>query len=576
MATSWFPLQRLQHKVLLAILAIVVVPMLFAAVLVSTWVSSNFENTLERWLSEVARANQNWLSAYQSDALMLGEALAGNELYLTRLKEGRWGSLPPDVQRIAKELGITLIQVYSADRRLLYSSLPVTMNTLWEPDQTQAVLKVALNNASLLAAVGITPLPRVTAPRYYLVLGSLLNDDFISDLSQLNGMKTRLYYREGKSYFDLFSHPGQPVGIDLPETVIKRMEQDKKPYYSTTANEGRYRGFFSPLVDSSGHVEAVMFTGEERRWTDDLLTSRAFTSLAISLVGIAIGVFIGMFLSRMVLRPIKQLHHGVRQLANQDFHATVPIRSQDELGELAQAFNAMAVRLREARDEEQQMFRKDKLSSLGELSAALAHEIRNPIGVVSAAAAMLENKQTDAAQQADLIRMIREESVRVNDLVQDFLQLSRHRQPDFKLIDPAQPLLQALDLALAGRSDIRIHKRLQHGVARVKADPGLLQQAWTNILINAQQAMEEGNAQLFVVSEQVNGHVLVSVEDSGPGISAKVLPRLFEPFYTTKDQGTGLGLSIAHALVDANGGRLEALEPQHHGARFGMRFEIRG
>ncbi|MHB8746239.1 MAG: ATP-binding protein [Gammaproteobacteria bacterium] len=576
MAYRLFRLQRLQQKVLLAILAIVVVPMLFAAVLVSTWVSSNFENTLERWLSEVARANQNWLSAYQSDALMLGEALSGNELYLNRLKQGRWGSLPPDVQRIAKELGITLIQVYSADRHLLYSSLPVTMNTLWEPDQTQAVLKVSLNNASLLAAVGITPLPHVTAPRYYLVLGSLLNDDFISDLSQLSGMKTRLYYREGKSYFDLFSHPDKPVGIDLPDTVIKRMELDKKPYYSTTANEGRYRGFFSPLVDSSGHVEAVMFTGEERRWTDDLLTSRVFTSLAISLVGIAIGVFIGMFLSRMVLRPIKQLHQGVRQLANQDFHATVPIRSQDELGELAQAFNAMAVRLREARDEEQQMFRKDKLSSLGELSAALAHEIRNPIGVVSTAAAMLENPQSDAGQQADLIRMIREESARVNDLVQDFLQLSRHRQPDFKLIDPVQPLLQALDMVFAGRTDIQVHKRLQHGVTRVKADPGLLQQAWSNILINAQQAMSDGNAQLYVVSEQIDGHVLVSVEDSGPGISAKVLPRLFEPFYTTKDQGTGLGLSIAHALVDANGGRLEALEPQHHGARFGMRFEIRG
>ncbi len=562
---------RLQNKVLMAILAIVVVPMLFAAVLVSTWVSSQFENTLERWLGEAARANQNWLSAYQSDALMLGEVLSRNQYYLGELSQHHWGKLPPDVQRIAKELGINLIQVYSADRHLLFSSLPVTMNTLWEPDQTQAVLKVSLNNASLLAAVGITPLQQGPKPQYYLVFGSLLNDDFLSDLSQLSGMKTRLYYREGKNFFDLFSHPEKPVAIDLPASVLRRMERDQKPYYSSDANEGKYRGFFMPLLDSSGHVEAVMFSGLERRWTDDLLISRTFTTLAISLLGIAIGVLIGLLLSRMVLRPIKQLHQGVRQLANQDFNATVAIRSNDELGDLAQAFNAMAVRLREARDEEQQSFRKDKLSSLGELSAALAHEIRNPIGVISTAAALLQKPDAD---QADLIRMIREESARVNGLVQDFLQLSRHRQPEFKLIDPAQPLLQALDMLLAGHTDIQVQRRLLHGTARIKADPGLLLQAWSNILVNAQQAIGAGNAQLYLLSERVDGQVLLSLEDSGPGIPPQVLPRLFEPFYTTKNQGTGLGLSIAHTLVEANGGRLEVLEPQHHGARFGMRFDI--
>jgi len=573
--TYRFPrFDRLQPKVLLAIMAIVVVPMLFAAVLVSTWVSSNFESTLERWLGEAARANKNWLSAYQSDALMLGEVLASNNDYYAGLANRHWERLPPDMLRIAKELGINLIQVYSVDHKLLYSSPPVTMNTLWEPGQTQAVLKVSQHNASLLAAVGITSLPRGAVPRYYLVLGSMLNDDFISDLSQISGMKTRLYYREGKTYFDLFSDPNTPAGIDLPDTVLQRMEQDKKPYYSSAANQGRYRGFFTPLLDSSGHVEAIMFSGQERRWTDDLLTSRLLTTLAISLLGIVIGVLIGLLLSRMVLRPIRQLHQGVRQLANQNFHATVPIRSNDELGDLAQAFNAMAVRLREARDEEQQMFRKDKLSSLGELSAALAHEIRNPIGVISTAAALLQKPDAEPAQQADLIRMIREESARVNGLVQDFLQLSRHRQPDLKLIDPALPLTQALDMALAGRADIQVQKRLQHGAARIKADPGLLQQAWSNILTNAQQAMANGKAQLYVVSERTNGHVLLSVEDSGPGIPAQVLPRLFEPFYTTKDQGTGLGLSIAHTLVEASGGHLEVLEPQHHGARFGMRFEV--
>jgi signal transduction histidine kinase len=406
------------------------------------------------------------------------------------------------------------------------------------------------------------------------VLGSLIAEDFTKELRQLTGLETRIYHREGRNYFDLFSKPEEVMTLrHLAPEALRVLEQEKKTYYSLEAERGEFRGLYTPMLDPTGRVEAIKFSGLERRGMQAVLTNRIALFVLISFTGVVIAVLTGLLLSRLVVRPLEYLRNGVLQLAGQNFNATVPISSDDELGELAMAFNAMAARLREARDEQAQRFQTDKLAAMGELSAALAHEIRNPIGVINTSAALLNKPDVDAPQRAELTRMIREESLRVSNLVQDFLQLSRYRKPVFDVIDPAQPLEAALALALAGRDDVRVERHMMHGDVRIHADTGLLQQAWGGIFTNALQAAGP-DAELSVSSRVANGHVLLAVEDNGPGIPADILPRLFEPFFTTKAQGTGLGLTIAFTLVAANSGRLEAQAPEKRGARFVMRFPI--
>lgn len=566
-------LNRLQRKVMLIILVMVVVPMLVAGVLASAWVSSNFEGRLQRWIEESAVVAQTWLQDYQSDAILLGHVLADDPEFIVNLDSAEPTPLKQPLDQVIQKMGISFVQVYDARNKLIYSSAPVSFQSSWESGQSEAVLKVTQKNKNVLATIGITPIPREGPARYYVVLGSLLDQDFINKLDQLSGLKTRLYYREDNNFYDLFSKPDEVQSLrHLPKEALKRLQQDKKPYYSLEAEQGQFRGQYTPILDSEGHVEAIIFSGLERRGFEELLTNRLAMFFLISLLGIAIGILAGLLLSRLVVRPVEYLRSGVMQLAGQNFHAEVPVSSNDELGDLAKAFNAMAVSLRQARDEQQQRFQKDKLSALGEMSAALAHEIRNPIGVINTAAALLEKPDTDTAKRAELTRMLREESMRVNNLVQDFLQLSRYRQPEFSMIDPAMPLERALDTALAGRTNIRVNKRLEHGDIRVNADAILLQQAWGNILTNALQAIGERDGELTVTSVREDGHTLIAVEDSGPGIPPETMPRLFEPFFTNKEQGTGLGLTIANTLVEANGGSLKILEPEKAGAKFGMRF----
>ncbi len=564
---------RLQTKVMAVILIIVVFPMVSAGVWSAAWVTNNFERSIESWIREAAQVNEDSLHALQSNGLLFADLLVQSAAFQAGVEQRRRIEVPARLVPLLKQLGITLLQLYDDQRQLVYSSMPVKMQTLWQPGQTEAILKVRRGTESLLAAVAITALPQRSVARHYLVLGSLLDSDFLTRLASMSGLRTRLFYPEGNDYARAFGddtrHP--PLKVRLPPGAYAEL-QHQKPFYNERAEEGRYRGLYTPIADNTGHVEAVLFSGLEGDGVDTLLIDRVALTIAIAVLGLLVGAMAGLFLSVSVVQPVADLRDGVLRLAAQDFRAEVPVNSRDELGDLARAFNAMAATLRDARDQQRRDFQKDKLIALGELSLALAHEIRNPLGVINTATSMLPTVQNNPERQAELVRMMREESVRLNRLLKDFQQLARHRRPEFSDIDPVEPLQRAVRVALAGREDVEVQRRLEHGDARISADAELLQQAWMNLLVNALQAIGAGEARLTLHSRCDNGEVIVSLEDSGPGIALEIMPRLFEPFYTTKSGGTGLGLTIANTLVEANGGQLEVLPPEHGGAHFGMRF----
>ena len=563
-------LNRLQRKVLLVVLVIILVPMVITGVLSASWITSRMEASTERWIREAAKVNSDWLDTLNNNGRVFADLFADMAGEHPVFIAGQ-SPIPAQLVPLADELGINLVQVIDPAGRQIYSSPEVTLNTSWQPGQEKAVLKATQGDKNLLAAVTIVRYPKNQPSHYRLVFGTLIDKDLLGRLSSLSGLKTRLFYPRNGDFAKAFSEESQPLRLRLPPAAFDALQQ-RQSYYSKRAENGKYWGLYTPVMDSSGHVEAVLFNGLARHGGDQFLTDRAAVTLAVILLGTLLAAITGLLLSRLVVRPVTYLREGVMKVAAQDFRTSVPITWRDEIGDLTRAFNSMAATLRASRDEERREFQRDKIAALGELSLAMAHEIRNPIGVINTANKLLE-KAEDPARRAELQRMIREECQRLDQFLKDFQQLARHRQPQFTEIDPAVPLERALQVMLAGRDDIHVEREFNHGDHHIRADAELLQQAWVNLIRNALEAMG-GKGELSVGSSVHGKEVMIYLQDNGPGIPVESMTRLFEPFYSTKAEGSGLGLTLANTLVLASGASLELVPHDGPGARFAMRFTI--
>jgi signal transduction histidine kinase len=564
-------INRLQRKVLLAVTVIIVVPMWITGTLSASWVASRIDDSIEHWIREAATANQNALERIHENTRLFADVLDETTQGQLNLRPGK-SPIPRQLQALARQLSINLVQVYDPDGALLYSSHPVRLTTSWAQGQDTAVVKVEQDGTDRLAAITIIRIPHQAEQHYRLVLGTLFDKALLDRLSRASGLKTRLFYPRNGDFAKAFSEEERPLRLRLPERAFARL-QSKRDYYNQNAEDGRYWGLYTPVVDDTGRVEAVLFSGLEHGGGARLLTDKGSLTVVILLLGLLLAAVTGVLLGRIVIRPVEYLRDGVMQVAAQDFRASIPIHTHDELGDLAHAFNNMAQRLRETRDAQRREFQRDKIAALGELSLAMAHEIRNPIGAINTASSLLESS-ADPDKRAKLRRVIREESLRLDGLLKDFQQLARHRRPQFAAIDALEPLNAALEVLLAGRDNIEVVRHDELGGRRIRADRELLRQAWVNLIRNALDAMGPGPGRLEIRAAVQHNAVMVTLQDSGPGIPLDLMTRLFEPFFTTKDHGSGLGLTIANTLVEANGARLELVPHDGTGARFAMRFPI--
>ncbi|MDG4554379.1 MAG: cache domain-containing protein [Candidatus Competibacter sp.] len=335
----------------------------------------------------------------------------------------------------------------------------------------------------------------------------------------------------------------------------------------------RYR-YFAPWdwIVAVGAYEDEFYqpaTAIEKR----ILSSMGF----LTLVAGVLAVLLVLWVSKLLTDPIQRLMAGVRQVRQGRLDTRLPVTSNDELGELAADFNRMTDALRQNKALEANLAQRNKMASLGVLSAEVAHEINNPLGVILGYAAHLESKLDPQDPALKYVQEIRRESKRCKHIVQDLLSYARVPKPALEETDLNALLDRIVDFA-AHHTDMHaadIVTAFDPDLPRIQVDGDQIRQVAMNLMLNAGAAMPEGGRLTVGTGMGEDGWLQLTFQDSGCGIAPDNLEKIFEPFFTTKTRGTGLGLAIAKTIVDQHGGRIDIASAPGQGTGVTVRLPIR-
>jgi signal transduction histidine kinase len=244
-------------------------------------------------------------------------------------------------------------------------------------------------------------------------------------------------------------------------------------------------------------------------------------------------------------------------------------RERRQKNELHRTTRQLSETYRELQENFQHLKRVEQLSAIGQLSASLAHEIRNPLASIEGAADLLKPGAVPEEMREEFVGIIKKECRRLSRLLGDLLNLSRPRRPDYTSAPISEILGSVLELiyVAAQKSQVTIRTEMPHGLPPLACDPEQIKQVFLNLCMNAIQAMPGGGEMVIEVSLS-EYNLVVEIRDEGPGIPSEHLHELFSPFFTTKKDGTGLGLPVAQQIVLRHGGLITAGANEPRGAVF--------
>ena len=334
------------------------------------------------------------------------------------------------------------------------------------------------------------------------------------------------------------------------------------------------------LLGPDGETVAVIQIAVSNGDMERLLRNITLTSAVLAVIALIGVVLIGLLVARRTARDLDQLVAGSLAAARGDLDHRVPVRSEDEVGAVAAAFNFMMEDLRVAKE---RLVIAERIAAWQEIARRLAHEIKNPLTPIQMAMDTLRKTWKKKHPSFDEIleestATVMEEADRLKHIVSEFSAFARMPKPEFGRLDLNELVRSALALYQGGAAPIEI--RLFEQLPQIDADKNQLNQVVLNLVENARDAIGQRTGGRIIVSTRLGeagDRAVLIVEDNGPGVPGDLKDKVFAPYFTTKHAkgGTGLGLAIVHRIVSDHGGRIAVADAARGGARFAIELPLR-
>ncbi|HUS33593.1 MAG TPA: ATP-binding protein [Kofleriaceae bacterium] len=337
-----------------------------------------------------------------------------------------------------------------------------------------------------------------------------------------------------------------------------------------------------PLKDPNGQAVAYVEVAVSDGGLDNILRDITLASALLALGALGAVVLTGLLVARRTANDLDLLVEGSLAAARGDLEHRVPVRSKDEVGAVASAFNFMMEDLRTAKDK---LVIAERIAAWQEIARRLAHEIKNPLTPIQMAMDTLRKSYKKQHPEFPEIleestRTVLEEADRLKKIVAEFSDFARMPKPELARIDLNDVIRSALSLYQGGA--VKIDQRLAKDLPEIDGDKGQITQVMLNLVENARDAIgarpsDDGRITITTRKGEANDRALVIVEDNGPGVPGELKDKVFAPYFTTKQTkgGTGLGLAIVHRIVSDHGGRITISDARDRGARFTIELPLR-
>jgi signal transduction histidine kinase len=371
----------------------------------------------------------------------------------------------------------------------------------------------------------------------------------------------------------LFLEPGRPpvastLNPRATGVVVRNLAAKSEGLISDGISQ--YARFETPLTDIAGRKVGSLvilrcFDASQKQ-IDSLYVKIILLWMAAIIAGLG-GTYL---LARRIVQPVKELDRAAAEVARQNYAIEVPVTSEDEMGRLARTFNNMCASIRAARED---LIRQERISTIGRLSASIVHDLRNPLAAIYGGAEMMVDADLPPSHMRRLASNIYRASRRIQELLQDLLNVSRGKTGAPELCRLREVALAACDsLAAVAESQGVVFQLSIPPEIELPLDRSRMERGFANLLNNSLDAMP-GGGKVNISASLEKGFAIVRVEDTGPGIAPEIRKNLFQPFVTAgKRNGLGLGLALTRQTVLEQGGEMWVESEPGCGARFYLRL----